>query len=175
MQSDAYKGKKSRPSLVRIMIWCLQDIMVHRTLSKKLQWIKTTNFIQKKIWACHLQNDEHLVFASMCEEHGWSHFRCWTLIDVSNSQWYPLPWASVHWLVQCTLECHWNATGWPSVHWNTTGKTSLKQPYTGMPLEKLSWIRPTLGSHWRNFNFCSLHWNTTGGTVTAHTRPDTYS
>ena len=24
------------------------------------------------------------------------------------------PWASVHWLVQCTLECHWNATGWPS-------------------------------------------------------------
>ena len=35
----------------------------------------------------------------------------------------PLPWSSVHWLTQCTLECHWNATGWPSVHCNTTGKT----------------------------------------------------
>ena len=35
----------------------------------------------------------------------------------------PLPWASVHWLVQCTLECHWNATGWRSVIWDTTGKT----------------------------------------------------
>ena len=36
-----------------------------------------------------------------------------------------------------------------------------------MPLEKLSWIRPTLECHWINSNFCSLHWNTTGGTVTA--------
>ena len=88
---------------------------------------------------------------------------------------HPLPWASVHWLVQCTLECHWKATGWPSVHWDTTGKTELKQPHTGMPLDKLSWIRPTLGCHWRNSNFWSLHWNTTGGSVTAHTRPDTYS
>ena len=99
----------------------------------------------------------------------------------------PLPWANIHWLVQCTLECHWNATGWPSVHWHTTvrpseyvhwnatGKTKLKQPHTGMPLEKLSWIRPTLGCHWRNSNFCSIHWNSTGGTVTAHIRPDTYS
>ena len=40
-----------------------------------------------------------------------------------NKLWVPLPWASVHWLVQCTLECHWNATGWPSVHWDTNGKT----------------------------------------------------
>ena len=101
---------------------------------------------------------------------------------------YPEPvytgWSSVH----------WNATGKPlgypvyteiplghpantcRVHWNTTGKTSLKQPHTGMPLEKLSWIRPTLGCHWRNSNVSSLHWNTTtGGTLTAHTRPDTYS
>ena len=61
------------------------------------------------------------------------------------------------------------------VHWNTTGKILLKQPRTGMPLEKLSWNRPTLGCHWRNCNFCSLQWNTTGGTVTAHTGPDTYS
>ena len=97
----------------------------------------------------------------------------------------PLAWASVHWMVQCTLECHCNATGWPSVHWDTTGppseylqstlehhwKNLVEQPHTGMPLEKLSWIRPTMGCHWRNSNFCSLHWNTTGGTVTAHTRP----
>ena len=61
------------------------------------------------------------------------------------------------------------------VHWITTGKTYLKQPHTGMPLVKLSWNRPQLGCHWTNFNVCSLHWNTTGGTVTAHTRPDTYS
>ena len=87
----------------------------------------------------------------------------------------PLPWASVHWPVQCTLECHWNATGWPSVHWDTTGRPS---EYLQGTLEhhgkKLSWILPTLECHRRNSNFCSLHWNTTGGTVTAYTRPDTY-
>ena len=79
-------------------------------------------------------------------------------------------------------------TGWSSVHWNATGmplvdpvytgtplEKKLKQPHTGMPLEKLSWIRPTLGCHWRNSNFYSIHWNATGGTVTAHTRPDAYS
>ena len=62
-----------------------------------------------------------------------------------------IPWASVHWLVQCTLECHWNATGWPSVHWDTTGppseylqgtlehhwKNLVETAHTGMPLEKL--------------------------------------
>ena len=64
---------------------------------------------------------------------------------------YPLPWASVHWLVQCTLECHWNTTVWPSVHWDTTGrpneylqgtlehhwKNLVETAHTGMPLEKL--------------------------------------
>ena len=46
----------------------------------------------------------------------------------------PLPWASVHWLVQCTLECHWNATGWPSVHWDPTGTPLADPVYTGIPL-----------------------------------------
>ena len=101
----------------------------------------------------------------------------------------PLPWASVHWLVQCTLECHCNATGWSIVHWNTTGRPSeylqgtldhhwknlVETAHTGMSLGNLSLIRPTLGCQWRNSNFCSLQWNTTGGTVTAHTCPDTYS
>ena len=50
--------------------------------------------------------------------------RCWYITShLRFVATLPLPWASVHWLVQCTLECHWNATGWPSVHWNTTGKT----------------------------------------------------
>ena len=103
---------------------------------------------------------------------------------------FPLPWASVHWLVPCTLECHWKVTGWPSVHWDTAGppseylqctlehhwkKLRWNSPTLECQWKKLSWIRPTLGCHWRNSNFCSLHWNTTGGTVTAHTRPDTYS
>ena len=106
-------------------------------------------------------------------------------IDTWPWPWLPLPWASVHWLVQCTLECHWNATVDPvytgiplgdpvntcSVRWNITGKTYLKQPHIGMPLENLSWKCPTLGCHWRNSNFCSLHSNTNGGTVPAHTRP----
>ena len=88
---------------------------------------------------------------------------------------------------------HWNATGMPlvdpvytgiplgepantcRVHLNTTGKTYLKQPHTGMPLEKLSWKCPTLRCHWINTNFSNLHWNTAGKTVTAHTRPGTYS
>ena len=67
-----------------------------------------------------------------------------------------------HWLTQCTLGYHW------VTHRICAG-------YTGTPLEKLSWNSPTLECHWRNSNFCSLHWNTTGGTVTAHTRPDTFS
>ena len=88
----------------------------------------------------------------------------------------PLPWASVHWLDQCTLDCHWLTQCTLGYHWATQ---RILAGYTGtpleMPLEKLSWICPTLGCHWRNSHFCSLHWNTTGGTVTAHPRPDTYS
>ena len=90
-------------------------------------------------------------------------------------QW-PLPWGSVHWLVQCTLECHWNATGWPSVHWNTSGWPS-------------EYWHGTLEHHWRNLveiaphwnatgetlDYCSLHCNTTGWTITTHTHPGTYS
>ena len=64
---------------------------------------------------------------------------------------FTYPWASVHRLVQCTLECHWNATAWPSVHWDTTGRPS---DYLQGTLEhnwkKLSWNSPTLECHWRN-------------------------
>ena len=67
-----------------------------------------------------------------------------------------------HWLTQCTLGYHW-------------ATQRILAGYTGTPLEKLSWNSPTLECHWKNSNFCSLHRNTTGGTVTAHTRPDTYS
>ena len=93
------------------------------------------------------------------------------MVSYYSIQWPPLPWASVHWLVQCTLESHWLTQCTLEHHW----KNFVKTTHTGMPLEKLSWIRPTLGSHWKNSNFCSQHWNTTGGTVTAHTRPDTYN
>ena len=61
----------------------------------------------------------------------------------------PLPWASVHWLVQCTLECHWNVTGWPSVHWNTTGWPS-------------EYLQGTLEHHWKNLVETAPHWNATG-------------
>ena len=80
-----------------------------------------------------------------------------------------------HWLTQCTLGYHW-------------ATQRVLAGCTGTPLEKLSWNRPTLDCHWiflvesaphwnatGETNFCSLHWNTTGGTVTAHTRPGTYS
>ena len=125
--------------------------------------------------------------------HGWkppssklwtlySHCRQWFITEINVLR-LSLPWASIHWLVQCTLECLWNATDWPSVHWETTGelrdylqgtlehhwKNLDETAHTGIPLEKLSWNCPTLGCHWINSNFCSLHWNTTGGTVTAHT------
>ena len=81
----------------------------------------------------------------------------------------PLPWSSVHRLVQCTLECHWNATGSPSVHWDTTGPPS-------------EYLQGTLEHHWKNLVETAphwnatgetLHWNTIGGTVTAHTHPET--
>ena len=86
---------------------------------------------------------------------------------------YPEPvytgWSSVHWNA---LECHWFTLCILGYHWATQ---RILARHTGTPLEKLSWNRPTLGCHWRNSNFCSLHWNTTGRTVTAHTRPNTYS
>ena len=78
----------------------------------------------------------------------------------------PLPWASVHWMVQCTLECHWLTKCTLGHHWATQ---RILAGYTGTPLENLSWNRPTLECHWRNSNFCSLHWNITGETVAAHT------
>ena len=109
----------------------------------------------------------------------------------------PLPWASVHWLVQCTLECHWNATGWSSVHWDTTrrptnylqgtlerhwkkivetaphwnatGDTLLIFAYTGTPVEKLSWDWSTLGCHWRNSNFAAYTGTPLGEWNSPHT------
>ena len=64
-----------------------------------------------------------------------------------------LPWASVHWLVQGTLECHWNVTGWPSVHWDTTGRPS-------------EYLQGTLEHHWKNLVETAPHWNATGETQT---------
>ena len=66
---------------------------------------------------------------------------------------YTLTWASVHWLVQCILECHWNATGWLSVHWDTTG----------WPNEVL---QGTLEHHWENLIETVPHWNATGEILT---------
>ena len=65
----------------------------------------------------------------------------------------PLPWASVHWLVQFTLECHWNATGWSSVHWDTTGRPS-------------EYLQGTLEHHWKNLVETAPDWDATGETVT---------
>ena len=79
--------------------------------------------------------------------------------SLQNTVYLPLPWTSVHWLIQSALECHWNATGRPCVYWDTTGKL-LKLPHTGKPLEKLWLLQRTL--------------NTTGGTATApHTQAHT--
>ena len=59
----------------------------------------------------------------------------------------PLPWASVHCLVQCTLECHRLTQCTLGYHWATQ---SIPAGYTGTPLEKLSRNCPTLECHWRN-------------------------
>ena len=63
----------------------------------------------------------------------------------------PFAWASVHWVVQYTLECHWNATGWPKVHWDTTGRPS-------------EYLQGTLEHHWKNLIETAPHWNATGET-----------
>ena len=75
----------------------------------------------------------------------------------------PLPWVSVHWLVQCTLECHWLTQCTVRYHSVTQ---QILAGYTGTPLEKLSWLCPTLEWHWRNHDYCNLHWNTTRETRT---------
>ena len=64
---------------------------------------------------------------------------------------WPLPWASVHWLVQCTLECQRNATGWPIVHWDTTRPPS-------------EYFQGALEHHWKNLVETAPHWNATGET-----------
>ena len=63
----------------------------------------------------------------------------------------PLPWASVHWLVQCTLEYHLNATDWPSVHSDTTGRPS-------------EYLQGTLEHDLKNLVETAPHWNATGET-----------
>ena len=81
-----------------------------------------------------------------------------------------------HWLTQCTLGYHWATQQILAGYTGTPlEKLSWNSPTLECQWKKLSWICPTLECHWRNSNFCSLHWNTTGGTVTAHTRPYTYS
>ena len=65
----------------------------------------------------------------------------------------PLPWASVHWLLQCTLECHCNAIGWLSVHWDTNGRPS-------------KYLLGTLEHYWKNLFESGWHWDATGETLT---------
>ena len=72
-------------------------------------------------------------------------------MKLNSRVWSPLPWASVHWLVQCTLECHCNATGLPSVHWDTTGRPN-------------EYLQGTLEHHWKNLVETAPHWNATGET-----------
>ena len=74
----------------------------------------------------------------------------------------PLPWASVHWLVQCTLECHWLTQCTLGYHWATQ---RILARYTGTQLEKLSWNSPTLEYHWRNLVESAPHWDATGQTL----------
>ena len=77
--------------------------------------------------------------------------------------WEPLPWASVHWLVQCTLECHWLTQCTLGYHWATQ---RILAGCTGTPLEKLIWNSPTLECHWRNLVESGPHWDATGETLT---------
>ena len=75
----------------------------------------------------------------------------------------PLPWASVHWLVQCTLECHWLTQCTLGYHWATQ---RILAGYTWTPLENFSWNSPTLECHWRNLVEYAPHWDATGETLT---------
>ena len=75
----------------------------------------------------------------------------------------PLPWASVHWLVQCTLECHRLTQCILEYHWATQ---RILAGYTGTPLEKPSWNSPTMECHWRNLVESAPHWEATGETLT---------
>ena len=63
----------------------------------------------------------------------------------------PLPWASVHWLVQRTPKSHCNTTGWPSIHWDNNRWHS-------------QYLQGTLGHHWKNLVETVPHWNATGET-----------
>ena len=75
--------------------------------------------------------------------------------------------------------CQFKFIGTASVHSNATGIPLVDPVYTGIPLGntiitcRVHWN--TTGKTYLEQNFCSQHWNTTGGTVTANTRPGTYS
>ena len=85
-----------------------------------------------------------------------------TMVDTVLAN-IPLPWASVHWLVQCTLECHWLTQCTLRYHWATQ---RILAGYTGTQLEKLSWNSSTLECHWRNLVETAPHWDATGETLT---------
>ena len=93
----------------------------------------------------------------------WSRFRKLHSVMHDIQLLHPLPWVSVHWLVQCTLECHWLTQCTLGYHWATQ---RIPAGYTGTPPEKLSWNSPTLEWHWKNLVKSAPHWDATGETLT---------
>ena len=152
----------------KINIWSHSKVKTHQ----KIEWLSFWIFLES-------QTSLQLITKMMCLPFYWNsdHFDADDVNDNVAAGIYiqvfeiialyctrtslPLPWASVHWLVQCTLRCHWNATVWPSEHWVTK---QILAGYTGTPLEKLSWSCP--------------HCNTTGKTLLqpmGYNSPHTYT
>ena len=86
-----------------------------------------------------------------------SEIDCFEMCTVRNNQTvislFQLPWAIVHWLIQCTPECHWNTICWPGVNWDTTGWPS-------------EYLQFTPEHPWKNVFEFPPHWNATGKTLT---------
>ena len=79
----------------------------------------------------------------------------------------PLPWASLHWRVQCTLECHWVTHCILTYHWVTP--QVLEQHWKNL-VETAPHYNTT-----RETDYCSLHWNTIRDSNSPHTHPGKYN
>ena len=181
----------SWPSLFQVIIYCLFDIkllpnaayyLLHHEKYVSMKFdLKVKHLIQEdafRIAICEMRASlfrwqyVKTLFSSLSLHH----YCCTTGLTISfrNQCWppstfcfqhssLPLPWASVHWLVQCTMECHWLTQCTMGYHWATQ---RILAGCTGTPLEKLSWNSPTLECHWRNLAESAPHWNATGKTLT---------
>ena len=175
--SDIIQCHRIRSPLLKRMIWCCLALstynklfLVGLTSSHLVQYwnkchiiIMLSNilFVNFELWWCYVKRA--IIWIKPHDSLSHVFMTSNKLLNIYDSQWehqWPrlLIWFNFTLtLIQCTLtgpvytgmplECHWLTQCTLGYHWATQ---PILAGYTGTPLEKLSWNRPTLRCHWRN-------------------------